>query len=176
MRKCLALITSLLVLVACQGGDSGNVAELLESGEAHLDAGEYLEAIADLEMAVEADPSNTEAHLLLGQAYNWTGDLMKARDEFSTVLAFDPESAAAHHNLGVVYFQMGDADAALKELEAALTLDPDDADTHYLLGVVYLNQAMPQENAQGPPDAALVDLAITEFETALTLREIWQRR
>ena len=67
---------------------------LAESGRAHLDAGEYEAAIADLEAAIEADPGDSEAHFMLGQAYNRTNDLLNAADEFRTVIALDPDNAA----------------------------------------------------------------------------------
>jgi len=166
----LTVVLLALVLVACQREATG-VEALLESGRAHLEAGEYAEAIADLKAAVEADPGSGEAHLLLGQAYNRTGDLLKAKDEFSTVVTLDPDSASAHHNLGVTYFQLGAANVALGEFQTALQLDPDDPDTHYQLGVVYLNLAFPVDNPTAPPDPQFVEQAVAEFETALELKE-----
>jgi len=170
MRKFLLFATGLLVLtlIACQGQTTD---ARLKSGQEHLEAGEYPEAIADLESVIEADPGNAEAHLSLGQAYNHTGDLEKARDEFSTAIALDPDSASAHHNLGVTYFQLGASDAALDEFKVALRLDPDDPDTHYQLGAVYLNRAFPEDDPMAPPDPQLVEQATAEFETALELKE-----
>ncbi|MDY6878195.1 MAG: tetratricopeptide repeat protein [Chloroflexota bacterium] len=160
-----------LVLVACQGEATG-MDDLLESGRAHLEAGEYAEAIADLEAAIEADPDNSEAYFLLGQAYNQTGDLMKAADEFRTVIALDPDkAAAAHHNLGVTYFQLQEPGAAVAEFQAALELDPDDPDSHYQLGAAYLVLALSGADLTTPPDPQLLEQAIAEFETALELRE-----
>jgi tetratricopeptide (TPR) repeat protein len=172
MRKPFVLVAALLVvvLVACQGETTG-VDDLLESGRAHLDAGEYSEAIADLEAAVEADPGSSVAHFLLGQAYNRTDDLLKAKDEFRTVLALDPDNAAAHHNLGVTYFQLQDPDAAVAEFKAALGLDPDDPDTHYQLGAVYLVLALSGTDPVVSPDPQLLEQAIAEFEAALELEE-----
>jgi len=181
MQKSHLLITGLLVvvLVALAWGARQMIApesdvessELIETGRAHLEAGEYAEAIADLNAAIEANPDSAEAHLLLGQAYNRTNDLLEAKDEFSTVLELDPESSAAHHNLGVTYFQLGSLDAALAEFQVALELDPDAADTHYQLGVVYLNLSFPSGDAMAPPDPQLLEQAAGEFESALALKE-----
>ena len=161
-----------LVLVACQGEATTGVDDLLESGRAHLEAGEYAEAIADLEAAVEADPGSSEAYFCLGQAYNQTGDLMKAADEFRTVIALDPDkAAAAHHNLGVTYFQLQEPGAAVAEFQAALELDPDDPDSHYQLGATYLVLALSGADLTTLPDPQLLEQAVAEFETALELKE-----
>ncbi len=168
MRKTLFAILLVLVLAACKGQATNGAG--LESGRAHLEAGEYAAAITDLKAAVEADPGSGEAHLLLGQAYNQTGDLAKAKQEFSTVIALDPDNAAAHHNLGVTYFQMGDLNTALSEFQTALQLDPD-ADTHYQLGAIYLNSAFSADDPSAPPDQQIIDQAVAEFEAALELEE-----
>ncbi|NIV31809.1 MAG: tetratricopeptide repeat protein, partial [Anaerolineae bacterium] len=163
-----------LVLVACQTdqpGEATGLGELLEAGGAHLEAGEYAEAVADLEAAVEIDPDSSEARFLLGQAYNRTGELLQAADEFRAVLDLDPDNAAAHHNLGVTYFQLQDPSAAIAEFEAALELDPDDPDTHYQLGATYLVLALPGGGAMTSPDPQLLEQAIAEFEVALDLEE-----
>jgi len=173
MCKFFVFVAVLLVLalVACQG-EATDVDDLLESSRAHLEAGEYTEAIADLEAAVEADSDSSEAHFLLGQVYNQTGDLMKAADEFRTVIALNPdEAAAAHHNLGVTYFQLQEPGAAVAEFEAALELDPDDADTHYQLGATYLVLALSGADPAAPPDPQFLEQAIAEFEAALGLKE-----
>ncbi len=172
-----ALIVALLALAlfACQTAtDQDRVTDLddlLESGRAHLEAGEYAKAIASLEAVVEADPGNSEAHFLLGQAYNRTGDLLKAVDEFHTVLALNPDNGAAYHNLGVTYFQLQQSRKAIDAFQAALRLDPDDPYTHYQLGTIYFNLALPADNVMAPPDPQLLEQAIAEFETALELEE-----
>jgi tetratricopeptide (TPR) repeat protein len=135
------------------------VDDLLESGRVHLEAGEYTEAIADLEAAVETDPGNSEAYFLLGQAYNQTGELMKAADEFRTVIAL------------VTYFQLQEPGAAVAEFQAALELDPDDPDSHYQLGATYLILALSGADLTTPPDPQFLEQAVAEFEAALELRE-----
>jgi tetratricopeptide (TPR) repeat protein len=160
----------LLTLIACQGKTTG-ADDLLESGSAHLEAGEYAEAISELEAVVETDPGNSEAHFFLGQAYNRTGDLSKAVDEFNTVLALDPDNAAAYHNLGATYFQLGEPNRAIAALQTALELEPDDPQTHYQIGAIYLNLALPEYGAIAPPDQQLLEQASAEFEEALGLEE-----
>jgi tetratricopeptide (TPR) repeat protein len=181
MQKSHLIIGAVVVIVLVVGGlvarqmiarpsETTGLDELLESGSTHLEAGEYAEAIADLEAAVEMDPGSSEAHFLLAQVYNRTDDLLKAADEFRTVLALDPDNAAAHHNLGVTYFQLQDPVAAVAEFKAALKLDPDDADTHYQLGATYLVQALSGGDPAAPVDPQLLEQAVAEFEAALESR------
>ena len=181
MQRSRLIIGAVVVIVLVVGGlvayqmtdrpsETTGLDELLQSGNAHLEAGEYAEAIADLVAAVEMDPGSSEAHFLLAQAYNQTDDLLKAADEFRTVLALDPDNAAAHHNLGVTYFQLQDPVAAVAEFEAALELDPDDADTHYQLGATYLVQALSGGDPAAPVDQQLLDQAVAEFEATLESR------
>jgi len=141
---------------------------LVDSGRAHLEAGDFPAAISDLTAAVAKIPNDSQAHFLLGQAYNRSGDPLKAADEFQAVLEIDPENAAAHHNLGVTYFQLQDASAAIAEFNAALEVDPDNADTHYQLGATYLVLSL---SRSADTSTELVAQAISEFELALSLRE-----
>ena len=168
MRKSLLSVFVMLVIVAtaCQQGAVDEV-DPLDSVRARLEAGEYLQAVTELEAVIEDDPGNSGAHFLMGQAYNQNGDLLKAADAFRTVLALEPDNGAAHHNLGVTLFQMRDPNAAATEFLAALELDPDDPDTRYQLGATYLILAL----SAGTPDAELLDQATAEFEAALETQE-----
>ncbi len=164
-------IAVLLSLVSCQQNEGEEVAvkDLVESGKAHMEAGEYEEAVTALEEASETQPDDEDAHFFLGQAYNQSGDYLKAADEFRKVLEIDPQSAAAHHNLGVTYFQLQDLQNAIAEFQAALEIDPDDPDTHYQLGAAYLVLALPASG--GAPDPEFLEKATAQFERALELRE-----
>lgn len=165
-------LTLLVALVACRGGAQGrSVEEMVTSGRAYLEAGDYEQAISTLESVVEQAPENRDAHFLLGQAYNQTGQLSDAADAFRKVLEIEPQSAAAHHNLGVTYYQLRDFRAAIEQFEKALEIDPDDADTHYQLGAAYLTLALSGGDPASPGDPELLEQASEEFETALQLRE-----
>jgi len=174
MPKCyLLIVTFLLVaLVACRGeSQTDDVEELVNSGRASLEAGNYEEAISTLETAAEQAPENRDAHFLLGQAYNQNGELSKAAEAFRKVLEIDPESAAAHHNLGVTYYQLQDLRSAVDQFQKALEIDPDDPDSHYQLGAAYLTLALSGTEPGAPGDPELLEQATGEFEIALELRE-----
>jgi len=157
-------------LIACQA-QTNDADGLLESGKGHLAAGEYEEAIADFEAAVELKRDESEAHFLLGQSYYETGQLDKAKSQFITALTLNPDDASAHHNLGVTYLKQGDVESARSQFEKALEIDPDDPQTHYQLGMVYFLMALPQDGGAGSLDESFVAQADAEFERALELRE-----
>ena len=59
-----------LVLVACQTdqpGEATGLDEFLEAGGAHLEAGEYAEAVADLESYLAASPAAPDADSVRGR-------------------------------------------------------------------------------------------------------------
>jgi tetratricopeptide (TPR) repeat protein len=162
----------LVVLVGCQGtAELQSIDEIVQSGRAYLESGEYDKAISELEGAIERAGDDSDAHFLLGQAYNQDGQLEKAADEFRKVLELNPESAAAHHNLGVTYYQLQDLQSAIDEFESALEIDADDPDTHYQLGATYLTLAISGSASTTAVDPDLLAEATKEFNTALELRE-----
>ena len=174
MRKWYLLVAMgiLVALVGCQGdAEPQSVDEIIESGRAYLESGEYDEAVSELESVVERAADESDARFLLGQAYNQGGQLEKAADEFRKVLELAPESAAAHHNLGVTYYQLQDLQSAINEFESALEIDPDDPDTHYQLGAAYLTLALSGSASAAAVDPELLDQATQEFNVALELRE-----
>jgi tetratricopeptide (TPR) repeat protein len=174
MRKWYLLVAVgiLVALVGCQGSaELQSADEIIESGRAYLESGEYDKAISELESAVERAAEDSDAHFLLGQAYNQAGQLEKAAEEFRKVLELNPESAAAHHNLGVTHYQLQDLQSAIDEFEAALQIDPDDPDTHYQLGATYLTLALSGSAPAAAVDPELLDQATAEFNIAIELRE-----
>jgi tetratricopeptide (TPR) repeat protein len=174
MRNWYLLVAAgmLVALVGCQGGaEPQSIDDIMASGRAYLESGEYDKAISELESLVERAADDSDAHFLLGQAYNQDGQLEKAIDEFRKVLELNPESAAAHHNLGVTYYQLQDLQSAVTEFETALEIDPDDPDTHYQLGAAYLTLALSGGGSATAVDPELLDQANEEFIAALELRE-----
>ena len=73
----LVLIIAVVVLSGC-GGPTGDAQTHLEAGRAHMEAGQWDEAIAEFEAAVRLDPSSAEAHFQLGNAYTHKGRLDEA--------------------------------------------------------------------------------------------------
>jgi len=67
----LLVLSAVLALAGCGGGTPApeDPLALLEAARAHMQAGDLDKAITELEAAVQADPTLTEAHFRLGNAY-----------------------------------------------------------------------------------------------------------
>ena len=68
-----------------------------------LDLGQMDQAVAELEKAVAASPSQPIFHNQLGVAYRENGQFAKAREAYERALSLDPNYAAPHLNLGILH-------------------------------------------------------------------------
>ena len=133
--------------------------------EAYRSAAERMPEIAEAEQAVQATPSEKKAHFKLGTVLARAQLLAPAEIAFQQAIALDSQYTDAHANLGVVYYQMGRLSDALGEYDAALAASPNDADVHHNKGAVYVQQAL----QTSPPNEALLDQGLREFQLALEL-------
>jgi tetratricopeptide (TPR) repeat protein len=93
-------------------------------GKAHLNRGEYDDAIRELEAAAQADPKLPLVHYYLGIASVRKQDYDRARAEFHKDLALEPDAAFTYEQLGKVEStEQNDAEAA-KDFARAVKLDP----------------------------------------------------
>jgi tetratricopeptide (TPR) repeat protein len=93
-------------------------------GKAHLNRGEYDDAIKELDAAAQADPKLPFAHFNLGLAYVRKQDDDRARAEFRKDIAIEPDVPFAYEQLAGVESNSGHDDLAAKNYRSALKLDP----------------------------------------------------
>ena len=105
-------------------------ATALNQGMALLDAGQYAEAVAALEVALAQDPTNASNHLNLGVARAQGGDHAGAIQAFEEALRLDPTKSKAHYNLGAIYAAAGDTVLAEERFRAAIGADPRSGEAH----------------------------------------------
>jgi Flp pilus assembly protein TadD len=81
----------------------------MSSGRAAVQAADWKKAIAELMLAVKAQPGNADAHNLLGFAFRKqaTPDLPKAFEHYSTALKLNPNHKGAHEYIGEAYLVDG---------------------------------------------------------------------
>lgn len=97
-------------------------------GLIHAQAGRTAEAIAALERAVQASPTQPRFFNALGIAYRSNGQFAKARAAYERALALDPNHAATVLNLGILHdLYLGNGTEALMLYERYLALAPGDA-------------------------------------------------
>jgi len=99
----------------------------LVSAELYEKAGRAKDALALLEKAVEAQPSDDRLTVALSRLYTGSGDLKKAEGLLTRRLAADPNNPAVQPVLGRLYLTEGRIDDAKKTYEALLAARPTDA-------------------------------------------------
>src|SRR6266404_937991 len=92
-------------------------------GKAHINRGEYDDAVKELE-AAQADPKLPFAHFNLGLAFVHKQDYDRARDEFHKDIALEPDVPFSYEQLGSLEATVGNEDEAAKNDRSALKLDP----------------------------------------------------
>jgi arylsulfatase A-like enzyme/Tfp pilus assembly protein PilF len=104
-------------------------------GMALATAGRPQDALAVLERARRAHPTNTQVLVNIGAVHLVGGDLIHARQAFEAALDLDPEVARAHNSLGVIAAREGHMPEAVERWKRAVALNPDDYQTLYNLGM-----------------------------------------
>ena len=107
------------------------VAKATRSADAYVIAGstrlhrrEFHEARADLDAAIELDPSISGLYTMAGQARDALGDLDAALPAFQAALRADPQDFTANLYLGTMRLKEHDFESARPLLELALQLQP----------------------------------------------------
>jgi Tfp pilus assembly protein PilF len=112
----------------------------LDTGNDYLDQGQFDQAIAEFQAAVQLDPDLTNAHYNLGLAYQKQGKLDEAAGAYQAAIQLDPNLSDAHNNLGLIYDAQGKVDQAIAEYQEAIRIDPEDDMAHYNLALSYYHQ------------------------------------
>jgi tetratricopeptide (TPR) repeat protein len=114
------------------------------------------EALAELDLAVVADPRNARAWAYRSEAHRLLGHIDSALSDVATALTLSPDDAWALGARGGILVQAGRIEEAVVDLTAALDIDPQDAFT--------LSQRGEAHRLAGRPDQA-----ISDFTAALAI-------
>src|ERR1035438_2137146 len=109
-------------------------------GKAHLNRGEYDEALKDLEAAAQADPKLPFVHFNLGLAYLRKQDYDRARAEFRQDTAIEPDLPYSYEQLGGLEATSGNEAEAAKDYRSALKIDPQMINSHMGLAKIEEHQ------------------------------------
>ena len=123
-----------------------------ELGNAYVQAGQWDQALAAFQKAIELDPNFQGAYANLGVVYYQLEKLDLATSQYKKALELDPNDGDVAYNLGALYLQQALLNSnppnpdllnqAIAQLEHARELDPNLAEPYFSLGVAYnaLNQ------------------------------------
>jgi tetratricopeptide (TPR) repeat protein len=101
-------------------------------GIAQIQTGQFAEAIANLQAALQSRPNDPDLLYYLGRASG-----LLSKQSIDTLLAANPESARSHQAMEENYFVLRRMPEAEKEGREALRLRPDLPEVHLELGEVY---------------------------------------
>ena len=129
---------------------------LEQLGNSAQNAGNFTQAEACFEEALEYQPSNAIYWYNLGNAQRELGKPQAALHSFKQSIQFNPNDADTHNNLGNVQRELGQLDKALASYETALLLNP--SLHHALTHLVHQKQHICNWNSLDTQIAALRDL------------------
>ncbi len=92
----------------------------------YLDQDRVVEARAEIDKALEVDPSFDVALLIRGRYYMQTGELEKAREDLLAGTTANPADAQGLLLLGASYYESGEREPAAQAIENADRLDAND--------------------------------------------------
>jgi tetratricopeptide (TPR) repeat protein len=100
-------------------------------------AGKFADASKNLELAVTADPENSELHNVLAQSCLAAKKFDCALGEFKWILKRNPDSASAHMLSGEALDGLGRTTEAIEEFTLASKSDPKALNVNFGLGYLY---------------------------------------
>ena len=119
--------------------------------------GDHGSMVAELRLALAANPENLQANRLMGDALFGLGQLEESETFYRQALAIWDGDARVHASLALAYLRRRRLDAAVEQYRAALAVGGDDAELRNSLGAALGMQG----NLAG---------ALEQFERALVLR------
>jgi tetratricopeptide (TPR) repeat protein len=94
-------------------------------------AGQYKEAVADFDRAIQLDPNYAQAFANRALAYQELKRFDLALADYSRAIQIDPNYAAAYVGRGILRRQQGQAAQALSDFNKAIQLKPDHAQAYH---------------------------------------------
>jgi Flp pilus assembly protein TadD len=88
-----------------------------DTGKAAADKGNYETAIASLDKAVAADPTNADAFNMLGFSHRKLGNVEKAFENYNLALAINSKHKGANEYIGELYLELDRLEKAEEHLD-----------------------------------------------------------
>src|SRR3989304_5373419 len=115
------------------------LAEVLMDEYIGLNAGDYRDAVAAAELAVQLDPNIVETHRALGYVLERTSNYAQALQEYQRALTINPNLGILHRAVGNMYMSLDppDLDEAIQSYLNASAFDPTNPVPLQLIATAY---------------------------------------
>ena len=104
-----------------------DASEWFEKGYAAGTSGNYTDALAAFNKAIELNPQYANAYLNRGNVYCSFGKYNQAIKDYNKAIELNPKDAEAYYNRGVVYSKLGNHNQDIADLKIAARLGLKDA-------------------------------------------------
>jgi tetratricopeptide (TPR) repeat protein len=134
----------------------GKIANMhADVGQAYADAGLPIEAIAELEKAIELCPDFADLRTRLGALLREVNEVGRAKEQYEAAISARPNYVPARLQLGVTLLSLGDADGAAEQWRKVAEIDPDNSRAKMYLRMLSVNKmkAAPPAGGSTPPTA-----------------------
>ncbi|QVL31297.1 protein kinase [Telmatocola sphagniphila] len=84
---------------------------------------QFEDAIAELKIYIENNPTRADGHILLANCYRMTQQSIKALERLNVAISLDPKNCLALYKRAEIQMDLSDYDAALKDINNALAMD-----------------------------------------------------
>ncbi|MBN1306451.1 MAG: tetratricopeptide repeat protein [Chitinispirillaceae bacterium] len=135
-RRCLIWRDSLTLWNDAVGTCPGAVA-YCNRGIAWKTAGEFENAMRDLERAISLDSSYAFSYENRGELFLEQGNLTRAFDDFTRAISLDPNYTSAYGNRGSIHLYRGDIESALSDFQREIEITPRSAEAYYNRGLAH---------------------------------------
>jgi serine/threonine protein kinase/Flp pilus assembly protein TadD len=117
----------------------------VHTGEFHMGARNYVEAVACFRRALRSRPNDALLHARLGLGLFHLKELEQAVAAYEASDRLDSTSYTTNVDLGLVLYEMGRFEDALERLQRAIELKPNGQRAHFRIGLVLSKHVRPEE-------------------------------
>ena len=114
--------------------------EYNEQGIELVRSGQYAEAVAVFQSALEIYPDSEKLYLNLGIALGYDRQFAEAVAAFESALEINPENGETYNNLGIALGNQELYDEAIAAFDRAIAIDPDSPIPYHNSAVAYMKQ------------------------------------
>ena len=139
----------------------------VHTGEFHMGARNYVEAVACFRRALRSRPNDALLHARLGMGLFHLKEFEPAVAAYEASDRLDSSSYTTNVDLGLVLYEMGRLEDALKRFRQAIKLKPNGQRAHLRVGLVLIKQGRPEEGLRYLRQATKLNATDADAKRAL---------